>query len=190
MGDLTKTNDATTVFITGANSSGVPTTPVNSDTNGNLLVKDYSNGVDGSTAPTNSLQIAGKDFNGNLQTLFTDTTGRLYVDLCDGAGNSINSYNLQIPTSDIINTSLTSGSITVSTTAVAARVSASNLTNRKVLTVAPTSGTVYLGATSGVTTTTGMPIFANQVATFSFSSAITPYLIAASSTTVIVLEGS
>lgn len=96
----------------------------------------------------------------------------------------------QQPTADIIASSIISGAITVSTTAVAVRVGASNLTNRKMLIIVPTSGTVYIGATSGVTTSTGVPIFANQVATFSFAAGITPFVIAATSISVIIMEGA
>jgi hypothetical protein len=126
------------------------------------------------------------------QTIFSAQLGAWNVSskTQDGSGNSISSYNSQLDVADIINTSLSSGSITVSTTAVAARVGASNLTNRKMLTISPQTGTVYLGATSGVTTATGIPIFKSQVISFAFSANVTPYLISASSQTVNVLEGS
>lgn len=112
------------------------------------------------------------------------------IDLNDGSGNSISSYNSQLEQADIINTAITSGSLTVSTTAVAARVSTSNLANRKMLMIAPINGIVYLGSSSSVTTATGIPIYPNVVVSFSFSTNVTPFLIAASSTTVNVFEGS
>ena len=87
----------------------------------------------------------------------------------DGSGNSIASYNSQLDVADIINTSISSGSITVSTTSVAARVGGSNLTNRKFITISPVTQIVYLGATSGVTTTTGIPIYPGQTIGFGFS---------------------
>jgi hypothetical protein len=108
----------------------------------------------------------------------------------DGSGNSISSYNSQLDTADIINTSISSGSISVGTSAVVARVGASNLANRKMLTISPTNGTIYLGATSGVTTTTGIPIFQNQVISFAFGSGVSPYLIAGSTITTIIVEGA
>lgn len=160
------------------------------DVNGVANTSDKADGTDGATAPAISAQVAGKDFNGNLQTLFTDTSGRLYVDLGDGVGNAIGSYNGQLSTDDIINTGLTSGTLSVSTTAVAARVSSANLANRKMLSITPTGGMIYLGATSGVTASTGMPIFANQTVTLSFSAAITPFIIATSAVSVFVMEGS
>lgn len=96
----------------------------------------------------------------------------------------------RVLTKDTIDNSLSSGTVTVSTSAVAARVGTSNLTNRKMLTISPQTGTVYLGASSSVTTSTGIPIFQNQVISFAFSANITPYLIAASSITVSIMEGS
>lgn len=92
-------------------------------------------------------------------------------------------------TKDAVGAALTSGAVAVSTTAVAARVSASNLTNRRMLTICPTNGTVYFGATSAVTTSTGIPILPNVIITFAITDAVTPFLIAASSTNVIIMEG-
>lgn len=110
--------------------------------------------------------------------------------LSDGNGNSISSINSQLETADVINTSISSGSIVVSTTAVAARVGSSNLTNRKMLMIAPINNTVYLGASSAVTTATGIPIYPGQVTSFAFSANVTPYLISASSGTVNIFEGA
>jgi hypothetical protein len=108
----------------------------------------------------------------------------------DGSGNPIASYNSQLDTVDIINTALSSGSITVGTTAVAARVSTSNLANRKMLMISPVTYTVYMGSSSAVTTATGTPIYPGQVVSFSFSANVTPYLIAATSGTVNIFEAS
>lgn len=126
------------------------------------------------------------------QTIFSAQLGNWQVSskTQDGIGNLINSYNSQLETADIIATALISGALAVSTTALAARVSTSNLANRKLLMITPTSGTIYMGATSGVTTTTGTPIFANQTFTLSYGAAITPFLIAAASVNVIIQEGS
>jgi hypothetical protein len=138
---------------------------------------------------TNTSIVVGLSPNSPLPA-GTNSIGTVSSKTQDGSGNSISSYNSQLDTADIINTTLSSGSVTVSTSAVAARVSTSNLTNRKMLTISPTNGNVYLGATSGVTTSTGIPIFQNQVISFSFSANVTPYLIAASSITVNIMEGS
>ncbi len=185
------------------------------DLNSSLPVTDTADGTAGSATPSLTTQVGGTDGT-NLRALSTDTTGKLNLNnisgtvslptgastsanqtngsqktqLVDGSGNVIASYNSQLETADIINSSLSSGSISVSTSAVAARVDGSNLTNRKMLTICPTTGTVYLGATSGVTTATGIPIFKNQVISFAFSANVTPYLIAGSSITVNIIEGS
>jgi hypothetical protein len=93
---------------------------------------------------------------------------------------------------DTIQNAISSGSITVSTTAIAARVSSANLANRKMLMIspAPAGGIVYLGASSSVTVSNGFPIYPGQVISFAFSANVTPYLIAAASTTVNIFEGS
>ncbi len=123
-------------------------------------------------------------------TSANQTNASQKTQIVDGSGNVITSYNNQLDTADLVNTALSSGSITVSTTAVALRVGASNLTNRKMLMLSPITGVVYLGASSSVTTSTGIPIFPNNIASFSFSANVTPYVIAAASTTVNVFEGS
>lgn len=110
--------------------------------------------------------------------------------LNDGTGNALASYNSQLEIADIINSSLSSGTISVSTTAVAARVGASNLSNRKLLTISPQSGIIYMGASSAVTTTTGLPLYANGIYSFSFSANVTPYLIAASAITTTIFEAA
>lgn len=110
--------------------------------------------------------------------------------LQDGSGNAIASLNSQLETADIVNSSISSGSITVGTTSVAARVGASNLTNRKQLMISPVTYTIYMGATSGVTTATGIPIYPGQVVAFAYGASVTPYLIAATSSTVNVFEGA
>lgn len=44
-----------------------------------LDVGTASEGVDGATAPTNSMQVGGKDPSGNLQSLNTDAAGNIFV---------------------------------------------------------------------------------------------------------------
>lgn len=134
--------------------------------------------------------IAGTPSGGVLSVQGVTSGTPVRVALDDGVGNSIVSYNSQIAAVDIINTSISSGSITVSTSAVAARVSTANLANRKMLMIAPITGIVYLGSSSAVTTATGIPIYPNTVVSFSFSTNVTPFLIAAASITVNVFEGA
>ena len=123
-------------------------------------------------------------YNANAANLQTTTY------LNDGSGNSLASYNSQLETADIVNTSISSGSITVGTTAVAARVGGSNLANRKQLIISPVTYTIYMGASSSVTTSTGIPIYPGQVVAFAYSANVTPYLISASSGTVNIFEGA
>jgi len=65
------------------------TLPLQSDASGNLkttatisgtvTTQDAADGVDGTSAPTLSTQVSGKDALNNLQTLATDTSGQLFV---------------------------------------------------------------------------------------------------------------
>ncbi len=126
----------------------------------------------------------------NVATSANQTNASQKTQVVDGSGNVIASYNNELNTDDIVNTSISSGSITVGTTAVAARVGASNLTSRKQLMISPVTYTVYMGATSGVTTATGIPIYPGQVVAFAYGASVTPYLIAATSGTVNVFEGA
>ena len=71
------------------------------------------------------------------------------------------------------------GALTVGTTAVEAKVGGSRLANRKLLTVHNnSSSTIYWGYTSGVTTTTGTPLFKDQLVSWDISDTATVYLIA------------
>lgn len=141
------------------------------DIKSTLPTTDSSDGTDGATAPANTIQVGGKDGSGNLQTLLTDSTG-------------------QLASEDIINTSLTFTNISVTTTATAIRVGGSNLTNRKMLTFQPTNGTIYIGGSNTVTTTTGTPIFLNQTVSLALGAGVTIFAIAASTINVTVMEGS
>jgi hypothetical protein len=127
---------------------------------------------------------------GVQQSINIASSGDPVVNNADGSGNLLTSLNGQLSTDDIINTSIASGSITVSTTAVAARVGASNVTNRKMLMICPIGATVYIGASNAVTTATGTPILPGAIISFAFGAGVTPYLIAASSTTVQIFEGA
>ena len=91
---------------------------------------------------------------------------------------------------DAVNTASVSGAISVSTTAVEAKVGASAQTNRKFLSITPTNGTIYMGSSNAVTTATGTPIFRNQTTMVSFSASVPVWLIAANATDVRIIEGS
>lgn len=62
-----------------SDGSGNPITSTVINSKQRLDIDLASEGVDGSTVPTLSVQIAGKDVNGNLQTLSTDVTGAVYT---------------------------------------------------------------------------------------------------------------
>jgi len=90
--------------------------------------------------------------------------------------------NGELLTADISNNGGTQGAITVSTSAIEAKVGASPLANRKSLTVHNNSNKViYWGYTSGVTTSTGSPLAKDTTAVFSVGPSTSIYLIAAGS---------
>jgi hypothetical protein len=120
-------------------------------------------------------------------------TGRNSAAISDGVygfRKASVSGNNDLQVRDSINTAISSGAITVSTTVVEAKVGASRLTNRKVIVITPTTGVIYWGSSSGVTSATGTPIFKNQSLTLSFTDAIPVYLIGTAGTDVRIVEGS
>lgn len=102
----------------------------------------------------------------------------------EGASNGtlIGNVNDALKTADILNSGTgVEGSLTVGTSATEAKVGANKLTNRKLLTVHNnSSATIYWGFTSSVTTSTGTPIFKDQVVSWSVGDSQTIYLIAGS----------
>jgi hypothetical protein len=86
MSDITRNAADLPVVIIGATTAGIPTTPVGSDTSGNLLVKDFADGIQGSASPAVTMQVGGSDGT-NLRTISTDTSGKVKMDLFDGSGN-------------------------------------------------------------------------------------------------------
>lgn len=91
---------------------------------------------------------------------------------------------------DSINTSSTNAALSVTTTAVEAKVGASRLTNRKFLSITPTNGTIYWGSANTVTTANGTPIFKNQCVTMAFTDNVAVWLIGVATTDVRIVEGS
>ncbi len=51
------------------------------DISSRLPTTDFADGVDGAVAPTQSIQIAGKDINGNLQSILTETSGAVDINI-------------------------------------------------------------------------------------------------------------
>lgn len=136
-----------------------------------LNVNLASEGVDGATAPFDTIQMGGKDSAGNLQAILTETTGEQY-------------------TKDIINVGGQGRAQSVTTTAAEALGGATILAKRKFIQIRPTNGIIYWGFTTGVTTATGMPIYTNEPVTFAFTDAVHIYLIAAQTTDVRIVEGA
>lgn len=105
--------------------------------------------------------------------------------------SDIASTQEDLPVRDVIDTSLISGVVSVSTTAIEAKASTTRLPARKGMLICPTNGVVYLGTSSGVTTSTGVPIFKNEKYSLAVSDANPVYLIAATGTvSVVVWEGN
>jgi hypothetical protein len=90
--------------------------------------------------------------------------------------------------SDTVNQALVSGSITVGTTAVAARVGASNLSERQILRIYNGSnGVIYLGDSS-VTTESGEPLERKQWITYPLGDQLDVYLISNANRTGIIVQ--
>ena len=100
--------------------------------------------------------------------------------------------NNELLANDVIRTNGVSGAITVSTTAVLAKVGGSAHPNRKFLSIYNDSNnTIYWSFSASVTTSganKGTPIFKEQLFMFNFG--IPVYLIAGSSSSVIISEGA
>lgn len=103
---------------------------------------------------------------------------------------SIGNVSDQLKTIDFLNTSIVFKALSVTTTATLVIVGGSVLANRKSVTIMPTNGTVYLGYSSAVTTSSGMPVFKNQQISISAGSTVTVYLIGAGTVDVRIMEGS
>lgn len=141
----------------------------NQDSSGSTIISGEA--ADGAAAPTNSLQVAGKDGSGNLQTVLTDTNGQPQV-------------------GDLANVSMTYTNKSVTTAATLMNVSGTNMTLRKLLVIQPTNGVIYVGSNSSVTITTGMPIYTTQTLSFAVGPNISVYAIGAATVNVNVIEAS
>lgn len=91
--------------------------------------------------------------------------------------------NGHILSADISNNGGAQAALSISTTAVQVKAGGSVLSNRKTVTVFNNSNaTIYWGYTSGVTTSSGTPIFKNQSVVWDIGPSTDIYLIAASGT--------
>ena len=124
---------------------------------------------------TDSIGIRG----GTSGNVIADTTAGLKVD-ASGA---------TVPTRDIITTNGQYRAQSVTTTAAEALGAATILTPRRVLSLLPTNGTIYWGYSNAVTTSTGTPVFKNQLITFAVSESVHIYVIAAGTVDCRISEG-
>lgn len=89
------------------------------------------------------------------------------------------SANGDLQVSDVADNAGVFGAITVTTTAIEAKVGASNLANRKNLTLYNNGGaTIYFGYANTVTTSTGTPLFKEQTVSFAIGPNLSVWLIA------------
>lgn len=98
---------------------------------------------------------------------------------------------VDVESRNVVGTSGGQAALTVGTTAVAARVGGSNLTQRVMLSVYADTKTVWWGYTSGVTISTGLPILKGTQRDFNVGPGANIYLITdAAAQTVRVAEGA
>lgn len=168
------------------------------DIDSNLPVSDTSDGSIGAAAPSIAEQIGGRDASNNLRPIKIDTLGGVVIGGEGVAGTPAGgvlsiqgvSGGTSLSTADILNTSAQYRAQSVNTSAAEALGGATILSNRKMLSITPTNGTVYWGFNNSVTTSTGTPIFKNQTVTFAVGSNVHVYVIAASTVDCRIAEGS
>jgi hypothetical protein len=101
-----------------------------------------------------------------------------------------NDANNPVPTIDLVDTTILSGNIGVSTIAIPARLGVANLANRKFISITPRGSGIYIGD-STVTVGTGTPVFLNQTMTLELGPNVTLYIIGTAGTTnVRIIEGA
>ena len=136
------------------------------------------NGITGTVSlPTGAATSANQ-----TTEIANQTNGTQKTQIVDGSGNVIASQSNQLETVDILNVSSQYRAQSVTTTAAEALGGATILTNRKMLTITPTNGTIYWGYNSSVTTATGTPLSAFQTLFLSVGSSNHVYVIAAATT--------
>lgn len=130
-------------------------------------------------------KIVGSDVSGSEQAPIQSTNnGALHINLRDSAGLEIVSLGINV------NIAAIHGAISVSTVAIQAKVGASNLVNRKVLIITPTTGPVWWGSNASVTTLTGTKIYKNQTTSLDFTDNVPVYIIGLATTDVRIVECS
>jgi hypothetical protein len=138
---------------TGASGAGIPRVTVSNDSN----------------------ILATQSGTWTVQPGNTANTTPWLVTANQGTPNSLaNAW----PTEDILNASGQYQAISCSTTAVEALGGGTILSNRKLVSILPTNGTVYYGYNNSVTTSNGTPIFTNQLFVISASANLHIWIIA------------
>lgn len=89
---------------------------------------------------------------------------------------------------DILNNSGLTAEVTVGTSAVPLYVGGSNLTDRQTLILQPKNDNIFIGYTSGVTTTTGLRLFKDQVISLPVGDQITVFAISTGSGRAIIVQ--
>lgn len=74
---LNPANMLVTAYLSDGSGNAITSTTINSKQR--LDINQASEAVDGATAPFFTSMVGGKDVNGNIQTLSTDTTGALFT---------------------------------------------------------------------------------------------------------------
>lgn len=133
-----------------------------------------------------AITLGQKVMASSLPVVIASDQSAIPAKLQDGSGNAISSSSGELDVRDTIQVGGVFAAQSVTTSAAEAKVGASRLTNRKLLVVTPTNGTVYWGLTSSVTVSNGTPIFKNQAVTFAFEIAV--FLIAASTVDCRIVE--
>lgn len=122
------------------------------------------------------------------------TSGTSTIDWNAGIGTALvevfNGNGQQLKVKDIIDSAAQGRAQSVTTTAAEALGGSVRLVNRKYIEITPTNGTVYWGFTSGVTVSTGTPIFKNQTFLRAFTDNIPIYVISATTVDCRISEGS
>ena len=80
MADLSRNAADLPVALIGSTTAGIATTPIGSDANGNLLVKDYSDGPVTPGTVASVSQLGGGQFNTTLPSLSNTQQAALQLD--------------------------------------------------------------------------------------------------------------
>lgn len=159
MGDLNSRQADLPVGIIGLSTTGVVETPVGSDTNGNLLVKDYADGPVTPGAVAAASNLAGGQYNNTLPTLTSNQQVALQVDINGRLLVNVNTGTISVNILGLNN--LQTSQYTIGTSA--AQITPSPLSTRSSIglkaTTTSNSDAVFIGVSSAVTISNGYPLF-------------------------------